>query len=443
MNAWTHHIGAAAIAAALLGPVAFGQGDPSVPAEPSDPAIRVAPTGGTRRTSAPAASAVADPSRLARDYERLVKENLDQRAQAEKAQKDLNALRKENAGLLLQVDELEEKRRSLAASLKDLSATGELERQLAAEKARAAGMEAELAALRRQLESGLLTSTGRVASTPPPGQSSDLYRRLERENTDLRNRLAKELDKQQQTDSARQQTADADTQLKADVARLTREKEEAEARLRELTAAREKDRKVLYLVARKAVQYKNELAQAQERLQRGAAVASAGSSGGTVGPARSRRWSDLAARSPGSALAASGGGAGAGQRRATDLQSLADEMYEDALAQTERALGDAPVSRRASAAVSDAARMQSDSLFQKGVALTREGRYTEAERMYALALKANPRSAEAHFNMGILYEDHLGNARKAAEHYRQYLALNPDANDADVVQSWIFEMETE
>ncbi len=432
MSAWTHHIGAASIAAALLGATAFGQGDPSVPAEPSDPAMRVAPTSGARR--AMAASGIG-----AGDYARLVKENLDLRAQADKTQRDVNALRKENASLMLQVDELEQKRRGLAASLKDLSATGELEKQVAAEKARSASLEAELSAMRRQIEAGLLTGTGRAASASAPAPGSDLYRRLERENTDLRSRLAKELDRQQQTDTARQQTADAGAQLQEDLARLTREKAAAEAQLRDLAAARERDRKVLYLVARKAMQYKNDLAQAQERLRRTESLASSGGSGAGGW----RAAAGIGARSPGSMLSASPGSVGAGPRATGDIQALADAMYEDALVQTERAFGEAPSSPRRSALVSDSARMQAESLFQKGVALARQGKYGDAERMYSLALKANPKFAEAHFNLGILYEDHLGNMRKAADHYRQYLSLNPDASDADVVQSWIVELEVE
>ena len=56
---------------------------------------------------------------------------------------------------------------------------------------------------------------------------------------------------------------------------------------------------------------------------------------------------------------------------------------------------------------------------------------------YEKALRNNPYNADAHYNLGLLYEKTKSDPDKAIEHYQEYLKLSPDANDRDEVLGWI------
>jgi Tfp pilus assembly protein PilF len=57
-------------------------------------------------------------------------------------------------------------------------------------------------------------------------------------------------------------------------------------------------------------------------------------------------------------------------------------------------------------------------------------------------LKENPDYAPAHYGLALLYDDaKQGDRRRAAEHYRRYLALAPDAADAEAVRRWLRDAE--
>jgi tetratricopeptide (TPR) repeat protein len=71
----------------------------------------------------------------------------------------------------------------------------------------------------------------------------------------------------------------------------------------------------------------------------------------------------------------------------------------------------------------------------------REGRYRDAEEAYLKALEESPNDPDVHYNLGILYDDHLKNDEKAALHYRKYLKLNPYGQDVDQVKSWLMQLE--
>lgn len=71
----------------------------------------------------------------------------------------------------------------------------------------------------------------------------------------------------------------------------------------------------------------------------------------------------------------------------------------------------------------------------------REGRYAAAEDAYLKALRIDPSDADVHYNLGILYDDHLDNKRRAMIHYRRYLQLNPGGTDVDKVRQWLMAIE--
>jgi hypothetical protein len=52
-------------------------------------------------------------------------------------------------------------------------------------------------------------------------------------------------------------------------------------------------------------------------------------------------------------------------------------------------------------------------------------------------LMNNPQSAPAHFELGLLLDEKLGDPIAAIYHYRQYLALRPDSDKKQVVQDFI------
>ena len=56
-------------------------------------------------------------------------------------------------------------------------------------------------------------------------------------------------------------------------------------------------------------------------------------------------------------------------------------------------------------------------------------------------LRQNPGYAPAHYGLAVLYDDDHGDRRRAADHYRRYLALAPQAADADQVRQWLRQAE--
>ncbi len=64
-------------------------------------------------------------------------------------------------------------------------------------------------------------------------------------------------------------------------------------------------------------------------------------------------------------------------------------------------------------------------------------RYHEAAMEYEEVLKINPNDADAHYNLALIYDDHLNEKRKAIQHYQEYLDLKPVAEDESQVAGWI------
>ena len=54
------------------------------------------------------------------------------------------------------------------------------------------------------------------------------------------------------------------------------------------------------------------------------------------------------------------------------------------------------------------------------------------------SLEANPHSAAAHFELGWLYDEKASDPAAAIFHYQQYLKLNPNADNADVIKQRIY-----
>jgi len=68
-------------------------------------------------------------------------------------------------------------------------------------------------------------------------------------------------------------------------------------------------------------------------------------------------------------------------------------------------------------------------------------RYKEAEKEYMKALSFAPNNSAVHYNLGVLYDDHLRNNKKAVHHYQQYIKFSPDAKDVSLVKEWILKIQ--
>ena len=64
--------------------------------------------------------------------------------------------------------------------------------------------------------------------------------------------------------------------------------------------------------------------------------------------------------------------------------------------------------------------------------------YPGAIEAFGQSLEANPHSAAAHFELGWLYDEKASDPAAAIFHYQQYLKLNPNADNADVIKQRIY-----
>ncbi len=84
-----------------------------------------------------------------------------------------------------------------------------------------------------------------------------------------------------------------------------------------------------------------------------------------------------------------------------------------------------------------------DLYYNLGVALAQKKDYAAAITELENALALNPADAEVHYNMAVIYDQQLKDMGSALEHYREYLKLNPGAQDAKKIRYLIFVKELE
>lgn len=75
--------------------------------------------------------------------------------------------------------------------------------------------------------------------------------------------------------------------------------------------------------------------------------------------------------------------------------------------------------------------------FQRGRELARTKDYRAAAEAFERAVEANPRSASAHFELGLLGETQLNDPAAAIYHYERFLRLRPTSDKADVARQRI------
>ena len=68
--------------------------------------------------------------------------------------------------------------------------------------------------------------------------------------------------------------------------------------------------------------------------------------------------------------------------------------------------------------------------FLRGIQLRKQNKYAEAAEAFRKCLRFSWAEASAHLQLGTLCEDHLDDPLQAVVHYRAYLELRPEAENA-------------
>ncbi|MFM8471722.1 MAG: tetratricopeptide repeat protein [Limisphaerales bacterium] len=72
--------------------------------------------------------------------------------------------------------------------------------------------------------------------------------------------------------------------------------------------------------------------------------------------------------------------------------------------------------------------------FQRGQELVRQRDHKGAAEAFERALEANPRSASAQFELGLLFEQQLHDPAMAIYHFERFLKLRPTSDKAEIVR---------
>ena len=357
------------------------------------------------------------------DYNQLVKDNLILRRELSTAQRENEKGSAVNAQLSREISEMDARISESAGMIQAMKVAAErrakgdgetkvvddgavtagdttskvAELELRNDKAakEIASLTSQLAAARKR-EAEFTTSKSGVKSDSP------LFSVIERENAALRGQLA-ELEK----DRARQRKV-YDTLLKRGTRNeegIKEAKEREDAFKRELKALEDRD-----YDSRKTIQQL--LAQIPQLEKKVDALEEAGSDRSDISKAQER-----------------------------ELGVLREELKrrEHRLRKAEKMAVMMDSARRDMTRVDS--RQKRDMHFNMGAVYAKEGRHKDAEQEYLHALQLDSSDAECHYNLGILYDDELKDARRASMHYRRYMKLRPHSPDSDMVKSWLVRRE--
>jgi len=321
-------------------------------------------------------------------YERLVRENLDLRAELDRVSAAYAKTKQNGAEMGRRVASLQKKRETLAQLLAEMRRSGAtdskerrrlqtLEQQISEFRTQNAALRVELGQLKTRLAS-LTDERADIAAT-----NTDLFRRLEKEKIELKEQVAR-------------LRADHAAELKARAESARAELERVRTNLDESTKARET-----------LAEREQELSTALERLK--------GALGATE---QALALKDTEIRELRGVLDANEKNLAA---RSRQLRTL--EAERDGLRSTFR-------------------REQRDMHYNLGVLHSQHRNYEAAEQAYRKALELDAQDADSHFNLGVIYDDFLEKKEKAVHHYREFLRIKPDSPDAKRVRGWIQNIET-
>jgi len=86
---------------------------------------------------------------------------------------------------------------------------------------------------------------------------------------------------------------------------------------------------------------------------------------------------------------------------------------------------------------------QRDPHFLAGKSRKQAMDYSGAAEAFERALEANPRSASAHFELGLLFYENLSEPAAAIYHFEKYLKLQPKSNKGDIVRQFVADSKKE
>ncbi len=78
--------------------------------------------------------------------------------------------------------------------------------------------------------------------------------------------------------------------------------------------------------------------------------------------------------------------------------------------------------------------------YNSGSLFMAAGRHQRAEEELLKALSIREDDAALHYNLGVLYDEHLRQPSRARRHYERFLELAPNDRDAPVVMQWLREL---
>jgi chromosome segregation ATPase len=78
-----------------------------------------------------------------------------------------------------------------------------------------------------------------------------------------------------------------------------------------------------------------------------------------------------------------------------------------------------------------------DTHYNLGVLFTQRDDYIRAIKEFRKVVELKPNDGDAYYNLGLIYAEHVPDRQKALQHFRRYLEINPDADDAGWVKQYI------
>ena len=191
-------------------------------------------------------------------YQRVVDENLGLRKEQDRLEAETGDLRRKNASLLLDVQDLERKRDQLTAIISQLKTPEETKAEIARLRTEKQVLLREIERLRQALTTANQYSTNNLA-LPAPATGSDLFRKVEKENADLRQELAKARESTMTVSAGKEALSKNEAALKVEVAQLTGQCKKTAADLEGAKRREVAMRKALEEQARKAFEADKEL----------------------------------------------------------------------------------------------------------------------------------------------------------------------------------------
>jgi tetratricopeptide (TPR) repeat protein len=335
-------------------------------------------------------------------YQGVVEENLDLRKEQARLGVEAGTLRRKNASLLLDIQDLERKRDQLTILVSQLKTPDETRVEMTRLQSEKLVLIREIERLRQALSVvDVPHSQNLPAPVIAPAAGSDLFRKIEKENADLRLEVARARESALNESVGRAVVSKNETSLKEQVVELSARVKQAQGDLEILQKREAAFKKAVEDQAKRAFEAEKKAEEAKRE-------------------ALSVKSEMLSVK-----------------REMSGVKSEAEGAKRE-LAEIKRKT-EVPVGGKNTLAGADGP--------SAGVLITAAGRLLaanrvgDAEKLYLTALKQEPDNPLVCYNMGVLYGDYLKNSGKAIKYYRRYLDLSPLAPDAAIVRGWIVDLE--